>query len=451
MHDVGIEGGVVVGPRGPRAVNVYVIGERIAEITREMRPARTRIPADGLLVMPGMVDLHVHLMDPSAMEREDFPSGTAAAARAGVTSIVEHSHAGPVRSVADLEAKRRYLAHRSRVDYGLAAHAWPDRIANVPSLWAAGVTFVKVFTCTTHGVPGFGPAALLDLFRVACTADALSLVHCEDGSITEVAEERLRSAGRSDPGVLPDWRSREAELVSLAMTGALARTTGARIMAAHVSDVPALEVIERDRRAGGQIGIETCPQYLSLFENEVLDQGALRKFTPPARARTADDLDAMWDALARGRFTHVSTDHAPSTLAQKRSGDFWSVHFGLPGLDTTLSVLLDAAARGKISYERIVDAYSRTPARLIGLYPRKGRLGVGSDADVVLVDPAARWTVRSTDLHSKAGWSPYEGRTLIGRAVATFLRGQLVADDRGQLAPPGTGRWLPGPGTAMTA
>jgi dihydroorotase (multifunctional complex type) len=448
MHDLGIEGGWLIGPHGRRRHNVYIDGERVVEVTPEQRPALITVPADGLLVMPGMVDLHVHLMDPAATDREDFPSGTAAAARAGVTTIVEHTHAGPVRTPDDLAAKRRHLADRSRVDYGLAAHAWPDRLDGVAALWSAGATFFKVFTCTTHGVPGFGTVALLELLQRARAAGALCLIHCEDEAITAEAERQLRAAGRLDPELLPEWRSREAEMVALASTGALAAATGARVITAHVSHPRALDVVAAARRLGGPIGIETCPSYLTLLESEVTAYGPLRKFAPPARARDAGDLDAMWKALASRRITHVATDHAPSTRSQKGDGDFWAAPFGLPGLDTTLAVLLDGASKKQLTYERIVEAYSTTPARLAGLYPRKGRIARGSDADVVLVDPRQRWTVRSGDILSKAGWSPFEGRTLTGRAVATFLRGRRIADERGFLAAPGIGRWLPGPGAA---
>lgn len=448
MHDLGIEGGWLIGPRGRRRQNVYVDGEHVTLVTSERRPALARVAADGLFVMPGMVDLHVHLMDPAATDREDFPSGTAAAARAGVTTIVEHTHGGPVRTPEDLAAKRRHLADRSRVDYGLAAHAWPDRLDGVAALWASGVTFFKVFTCATHGVPGFGTGVLLEFLQQARAAGALCLIHCEDEAITDEAEKHLRAAGRLDPELLLEWRSREAEMVALASTGTLAAATGAHVITAHVSHPRALAVVAATRRLGGPIGIETCPQYLTLLEIEVSAQGPLRKFTPPARARDTGDLDAMWAALASRRITHVSTDHAPSTRAQKGEGDFWSAPFGLPGLDTTLAVLLDGASRKRLSYERIVEAYSSTPARLAGLYPRKGRIARGSDADIVLVDPDHRWTVRSADILSKAGWSPFEGRTLVGRAVATFLRGQRIADERGSMAAPGIGRWLPGPGAA---
>jgi dihydroorotase (multifunctional complex type) len=444
--DVGFEGGELVSPTGRAPGNLYVADGVVAAVTADRLAARRVIDARGLLVMPGMVDTHVHLMDPAAVDREDFPSGTAAAARAGVTTIVEHTHAGPVRTADDLAEKRRYLRDRSRVDFGLAAHAWPDRIDEVAELWRGGITFIKVFTCTTHGVPGFDAAHLLKLFRRTAEVGAVCLVHSEDETITADAEDQLRRVGRDDPHVIVEWRSREAEVTALAVATTLSASTGARMVAAHVSHTAALELIERQRRAGAPVTVESCPQYFSLLEDEILVQGALRKFTPPARARSVEELDEMWRALADHRINHVATDHAPSTVEQKAAGSIWDVHFGLPGLDTTLPVLLDAAARGLLSYERVVGAYAETPARTYGMFPRKGSLVVGADADVVLVDPAAQWTVEDHDILSRARWSPFRGRTLLGRAVATFVRGQPVAEDGDVVGEPGTGVFVPGPG-----
>ncbi len=177
----------------------------------------------------------------------------------------------------------------------------------------------------------------------------------------------------------------------------------------------------------------------------MLEHGAFRKFTPPARAREPEDLDAMWAALAAGEIDFMSSDHAPATAAQKRDGSIWDVHFGLPGIDTTFSVLLDGAHAGRITYERLVEAYAEAPARVYGL-AGKGSLRPGADADIVLVDPHERWTVRDDDVGSKAGWSPYAGRTLIGRAVRTFLRGAVVAEDGRVVGDPGGGRFVPGAG-----
>jgi len=443
--DLLVAGGTVVSPGGRARLHVGVRDGRVAYVGPEQPSAERTVDAGGLLVLPGGVDTHVHLMDPGSPEREDFPTGTAAAAAAGVTTLLEHTHGAPVRSPDDLRAKLSHLAERSNVDYGLAAHAWPGRAQDVGELWAAGVSFFKVFTCTSHGVPGHDPAALRDHLLATARAGAVSLLHCEDESLTLAAETLLRSQGRTDGGVLPDWRNRDAEVVAAAVAALLVRRTGARASIAHVSHPEVAQYIAKERRAGAQLAAEGCPQYFLLREDEVLEHGALRKFTPPARARTDDDEAQMWRLLRAGTLTHISTDHAPSTLEQKRAGDIWNVHFGLPGLDSTMSLLLDAAARGHLSYEDVVRVYSERPAQTYGLWPRKGSLAPGADADMVLVDPQARRTLRSEDVLSKAGWTPFDGREVQGTVVRTYLRGRLVAE-QGRPADERGGRFVPGPG-----
>lgn len=441
--DLGIEGGQLVTPQGRSRLHLYIAGGTIAALSAEPLPAVDVVDASGLLVMPGMVDAHVHFMDPADTSREDFPTGTAAALRAGVTTVIEHTHARPVVSAADLSEKVEYLAGRSRIDFALGAHAWPDRLEEVSGVWRAGVAFLKAFTCTTHGVPGFSNDALRRLFESAAASGALCLLHCEDETITTEAERQLREAARLDNAIVPAWRNREAELTALSTAAILARGTGVRAVAAHVSNPAAL-------KAAAGLTIESCPQYLSLFEREVLDHGAFRKFTPPARARSRADLDAMWRALADGAIDYVSSDHAPSTTAQKLGGSIWDVPFGLPGVDTTLSVLLTAAHRGAISYERVVDVYSEQPARIYGLWPTKGRLGVGADADIVLVDTEQRWKVQAGEIISKAGWSPFEQQTLIGRTVRTYTRGCLGMEEGVIATEPGHGSFLR-PALALSA
>src|SRR5579875_2936907 len=165
MFDLGIEGGTLITARSRSRLHLYVVEGRIAAITPEVYPATRRVDASGLLVMPGMVDAHVHLMDPADPSRETFPRGTAAAARSGVTTVIEHTHAQPVRTAADLREKAAYLAHRSRVDFALAAHAWPGQREAIADVWDAGAAYIKAFTCTTHGVPGFNHADLMELFE----------------------------------------------------------------------------------------------------------------------------------------------------------------------------------------------------------------------------------------------------------------------------------------------
>jgi dihydroorotase (multifunctional complex type) len=427
------------------AADVLIHEGRIAGVVEPgSTAAATTHDAGGLLVMPGFVDTHVHLMDPGSPEREDFPTGTAAAAARGVTTIVEHTHAHPVRSTRDLSEKTAYLRGRANVSFALAAHVWPDRIDALPDLWRAGITFFKVFTCTTHGVPAIEGDELRRTFERVAAFGGPCLVHAEDERRTAEAEAALRAAGRTDPGALREWRSREAELDAVRAVADLAVETGARLTIAHVSSPEVAEAIVAARRRGADLAAEACPQYLLLREDEVLEHGALRKFTPPARIRSADEADQMWRLLAGGVLTHVATDHAPSTREQKLAGDIWDAPFGLPGLDTTSRLLLDAAAAGRLTWSDVVRRYAEEPARRYGLWP-KGRLEEGADADVILVDPDASVRIRDEDVISKAGWTPFAGRETKGDVVRVFLAGEEIARD-GVPRDGRTGGFLAGPG-----
>ena len=443
--DLAVVGGTVVSGTGRSRTNVYVSDGRVALVDEAVLGAAEIVDAGGLLVMPGMVDTHVHLMDPGDSSREDFPSGTGAAAANGVTSIVEHTHGHPVRKVTDLHDKLDHLRSRSRVDFGLAAHVWEDHLGDLEGLWAAGAAFFKIFTCTTHGVPAIEGETMTAVLTEMGRIGGNCLIHCEDETLTAEAERRLRAEGRTDPALLIEWRNRPAEEVAVQAVAALARHASARATIAHVSTPEVAALVASARASGADLVAEGCPQYFFLREDEVKVAGALRKFTPPARIRNEREQDAMWDLLRNGGFSHISTDHAPSTLAQKAAGSFWDVHFGLPGLDTTFRLLLTEAANARIRYEDVVALYSENPARRYGLHPRKGHLGVGADADIALVDPDRDWVIENSDVISKAGWSPYAGRRGRGTVEATYLRGAKVAE-AGKPVDRFEGRFLPGEG-----
>lgn len=199
----------------------------------------------------------------------------------------------------DLWDKRAYLEGRSHVDYGLAAHVWPDD-QDLQDLWDAGTCFFKAFTCTTHGVPSCDYGSLRRLFAAIAKFGGVSLVHCEDESITKNAAEDLRREGRMDGGIIPQWRSPDAEIVALAAVTHLAEQAGARVVLAHVSSSDAVQAVARIRRSHSEVYVESCPQYMTLLEQEVIHYGALRKFTPPARARSRRDLTDMWQAVDIG-------------------------------------------------------------------------------------------------------------------------------------------------------
>ena len=448
--DVVVGGGTVVTGGAVTRADVVVRDGRIAGIVEPGAAEGTTIDADGLLVLPGFVDTHVHLMDPGPTEREDFPTGTAAAAARGVTTIVEHTHAHPVRDRRELAEKVSHLRDRSHVSFGLAAHVWPDRIDDLDARWDAGITFFKIFTCATHGVPAVEGDDLRRALHAVAAVEGICLVHAEDEGRTARAEEALRAAGRTDPGVIPAWRSRDAELEAVEAVVGLAVETGARVTIAHVSSPEVVRSIVAARRRGADIAAEACPQYLLLHEDEVLTEGALRKFTPPARNRGPEDVEEMWRLLAAGALTHVATDHAPSTKSQKLADDIWEAPFGLPGLDTTSRLLFDAVAAGRLTWSDVARRYAEEPARRYGLWPTKGSLEVGADADLALVDPAATVHLRDEDVLSKAGWTPFAGRTTRGDVVRVLLGGEEIARD-GRPREERRGRFLPGPGLRARA
>ena len=226
----------------------------------------------------------------------------------------------------------------------------------------------------------------------------------------------------------------------------LAYATGARVVIAHASSPPVLALVVGAQRAGARVSAEACPQYLTLLEDEVDQHGALRKFTPPARARDEGELAAMWAALGAGDgLEYVASDHAPSTREQK-AGGLWDAPFGLPGIDTTSTMLIDAALEDQIPLERLAAVYSEIPARTYGMGPQKGTLEPGADADVVLIDATATRTISDDSVRSKAGWTPYAGRSVRGAVVSTFLRGEEIFRAGEVLAEPGLGTFVPGGG-----
>lgn len=438
--DLVIKNGRIVTAGGEFQGDVYIRDGKIAGVGHLDVEAAESIDASNLLVMPGMFEAHAHLMDPAEIDREDMPTGTAAAAAQGVTTLIEHSHCTAVHSGEEFRKKRDYLKDRSVIDFGIGAHFPIVSIDHVGEAAEEGAAFIKVMACTTHGIRGVTTGELHEAMSRFGHLRIPFLVHAEDEGLTASAEAGLKAANRQDGGIIPEWRSLLAETVSAQNTATIAEATGALTVLAHCSHPVIFRIAREARERGADLWTEACPQYFALREDEALTQGALRKFTPPNRMRSEADAEALWACI--GERAYFASDHAPSTLAQKSSGSIWKVPFGLPGVDTTFRFLLDAAARGRMTYSMLVDLYCRRPAMLYGYYPRKGTLSPGADADVILVDPNGEYEMTNAMVISKAGWTPYAGRTFRGRTKAVYLRGQKIAADGACLAKPGTGEFI---------
>lgn len=438
--DLIIKNGRIVTAEGEFSGNVYIRDGKITGLGQLDMAARESVDATGLLVLPGMFEAHAHLMDPKETEREDMPTGTAAAAAQGVTTLIEHSHSTAAHSGTEVTEKIKALQDRSVIDFCVGAHFPTETVDHVGEAVAAGAAFIKVMTCTTHGIKGVSTGDLHAAMIRFGGSKIPFLIHAEDEGLTTSAEKALKAARREDGGIIPEWRSLLAETVAVQAVAAIAEATGARTIFAHCSHPEIFRIAQKARRRGADVWTEACPQYFALKEEQVLTEGALRKFTPPNRIRSEADVEALWACV--GPNAYFASDHAPSTLAQKQKGNVWAVPFGLPGIDTTFRFLLDAAARGRMSYPQLVELYCRRPATLYGFYGRKGTLSPGADADVVLVDPQAEYVMTNEMVISKAGWTPYAGRTFRGRTKSVYLRGQKIAADGVCLAKSGTGAFI---------
>src|SRR5690625_2417225 len=412
---------------------------KIAVISKSpLRNAEHYINAEGLVLIPGMVDQHVHFMDPGETEREDFIHGSMAAAMGGVTTVIEHTHGFPVRNVQTFDEKMDHLKNRSLVDYGLTAHAFPEDIGNLKPLWDRGVMMFKIFTCTTHGIPTMNNDYLYRAFEEIASFNGTCLVHCEDDAITEGNEMRLRNVMRFDNEIISEWRSEAAEEIAVANVALMARLTGVNTIIAHVSHPLVIDLIKREQVEGANLYAEICPQYLFLDDEVIKEKGPFAKFTPPARS--ADKSRKLLELTNNGDIQLLSTDHAPSTVEQKMEGTIWDCNFGLPGVETTLPMMLNLVNEGEITLEQVVKLYSEMPARILGIYPQKGSITVGADADLVLLDMKHKWTLKDEDIISKSGWTPYDGIEITGKPLYTLVRGNIVVENGSIVGKPGIGK-----------
>ncbi|MFO7740514.1 MAG: amidohydrolase family protein [Desulfatiglandaceae bacterium] len=443
--DLVIRGGMVAMPAGTFEADIYVQeGKVLALGNGGGLDAKRTMNARGLIVMPGAVDGHVHMMDPGHTDREDFTTGTAAAAVGGATTVIEHHRTEPPVLNAKLFAEKRdYCNPKAVVDFAFMGGAVPDNIRELKGMWDLGAVAFKTFTCELHGVKPMPPGNLQELFRTLKGFEGITLIHAEEDSILKVNESALRASGRKDYLTVSDWRSEDAEYMAILTAVTLARQTGARAIFAHVSLPKSLRIIHEARLNGVRVYAESCPQYFYLSRKDLEEKGPWVKFAPAVR--DAGTGEKMWAALEMGHVDILSTDHCPFPKAEKAGGiqDIWDAPFGIPGIETTVRLMLNGVNQGWVSLEKTVRALCETPARLYGLYPQKGCILPGSDADILLVDMNVRETLTNDKILAKCGWTPYDGLEVQGKVLTTILRGEVVADNGRAVGDPGYGRFVP--------
>jgi dihydroorotase/allantoinase len=440
-----IKNGTIVNSRGEFKGNILIKNGKIAalldpEIQIE---ADEIIDAGGNFIIPGGVDAHTHMMDPGHTEREDFTTGTMAAAYGGITTVIDHHRTvPPVYSVKELKEKIEYLRDKAVVDFGLKGGGSPDNVDKLKDMWDAGVTGFKMFTCDLHGVKAMLPGNLYNTFRELRRIGGIALIHCEDNSITSLNEERLKKEGRNDYLSQCEWRSALAERVAVETVISVAKETGARVVIAHVSQPVLLEKIKEARDEGYPIYAESCPHYFYLTVEDLEKKGPWVKFTPPVK--TKEDVAKMWELFNKGYVTTIGSDHCPYPKEDKMRGEknIWDAPNGIPGVETSMRLMLNAVSEGKTTLNRIVETMCENPAKIYGLYPKKGAIEIGADADIVILDMEKEEVLSNEKVISKCGWTPYDGMKIKGVPALVMVRGQVVAKDGKVLGKPGMGQFV---------
>jgi dihydropyrimidinase len=456
-HEVVVRHGTIVTASETTRCDVGIDGGRITALGERLPPGRRELDATGLYVLPGGIDSHCHLEQVSSagvMCADDFYSGTVAAAFGGTTTVVPFAaqHRGTkLREV--VEDYHRRAGEKAVIDYAfhlIVADPTPEALRDdLPGLVAEGITSLKVYM--TYDRLRLGDEELLDVLTAARRLGALTMIHAENHGMIAWLSARLVGAGATAPRyhAISHPRVSEGEAVHRAVL--LAELVDVPILIVHVSDAAGATAIHRAQARGLRVYGETCPQYLFLTADD-LDRPGLEGMkygcSPPLRDRASQD--AIWAGLANGTFQAYSSDHAPyrfdesGKLPKGAHTTFKDMANGVPGIELRLPLLFsEGVGQGRLSLNEFVALGATNHAKLYGLYPCKGTIAVGADADLALWDRGRRVRVTASMLHDRVGYTPYEGRELLGWPVTVLSRGRVIVQDGRLHAERGTGQFLP--------
>jgi dihydropyrimidinase len=454
MSRILIRAGQIVSDGRSFPGDILVEDEKIAAVDKTIAGADgvdRVIDASDCEVFPGGVDPHVHmeLETPSGRSSDDFASGSRAALAGGTTTILDFVTPGRGESLLAALAARKAAARKSLCDYGLhmSVTAWHDRL--LPELEACrqdGILSVKTYLAYKETI-GLADSEFLAVLDLARRLNLLVMVHAESGDMVAYLQKKLLAQGKTTAAYHPLSRPPEVEGDAVRRALLMARLAGVPLYIVHVSSRQGVDAIRAAREAGQTVIGETCPQYLLLDENRYqgsADDSAAFVMSPPLRAR--DHQAALWAALAQGFIQTLATDHCPFTSAEKKKfadADFTRIPNGCGGIEYRLSLLYSFGVKsGKIPLTRFVDLVSTGPAKIFGLYPRKGVLRVGSDADLVIWDPQVKSTISADGQWQHGDHTVYQGLELHGAPRLVFSRGAAVFENGRIQGDPGRGNYL---------
>jgi D-hydantoinase len=410
------------------------------------------IDARGKVVLPGVVDAHVHVETPGPPTKpfgvysDDFENMSRAAVMGGITTVIPFVFASATNDPAAYLREYRDLAAREAwTDFGFHFGIANDKdVAAIPEVVRMGVCSFKALMAYKSQGSMASDRLLAAAMREVGRWRGLMMVHAEDGELIDALEERAKAAGQRTPPVYACCRPSAAENIAILRALALARGTSCVLYIVHLSTRAGLMSAMIGRNCGQAVVIETCPHYLLLTHKELQPHrlGPFAKIGPPLREHS--NGEALWQGLRAGEIDILASDHAPRLREQKLIGkeDIFSAPFGSPGLETLLPVLYDAFRERRLPLTTLARLLCEAPARTFGIYPRKGAIAVGADADLVLLDPDTRWTIDPATFQTNAKYSLWAGRKVRGKPVTTIVRGRIMQQDGKASGAPGWGKFL---------
>ena len=446
------KGGSVVSGRGVRRADLLVEGEKVVSLGRGLKAEADRtVDVTGCVLFPGFIDAHTHfdLEVAGTVTADGFASGSRAALRGGTTTVIDFACPDKGEPLAGGLARWREKAGgKTFCDYGfhMTIDDWGEDIRReLPEMFAQGISSFKMYM--TYPAMMLGDRDLYWALKELKALGGICGVHCENAGVIDGMAAEAAARGELSPASHPRTRPPYLEAEAVGRLLRIAQAAQAPVVIVHLTNGEALEEVLRARKRGQTVYVETCPQYLlldeELYAQEDFLEAARYVCAPPLRARK--EQDELWKALRRGEIQTVSTDHCAFTLEQKALGreDFRKIPGGLPGVETRGELMWSfGVARRRIGAARMCSLLSEDPARLYGLFPRKGILQPGSDADIVVYDPSGGHVIRAEDCVSAAGYSPYEGFAADGGIRQVWLRGRLAVEEGNVLETDPRGRYM---------
>ena len=443
--------GTVVSGRGTRRADVLVEDEKILQVARGISdPLARTVDVTGKLLLPGFIDAHTHFdLDVcNTTTADDFDSGTRSAIRGGTTTVVDFACPNKGESLHyGLDLWHKKADGKCWCDYGchMAIDDWNEDIEReIDDMYAGGISSFKMYM--TYPAMMIGDEAMYKALKKLKEKGGICGVHCENSGVINALIEEKRAAGATGVASHPETRPDYLEAEAVGRLLRIAQAVDIPVVIVHLTNAAALAEVHAARRRGQKVYVETCPQYLvlddSVYYNEDYSRAARYVCAPPIRK--SEDCRALWAGLRRGEIQTVSTDHCSFTLEQKEAGrgDFTRIPGGLPGVEARGELVYSfGVATRKISLAAMCRVLSENPAKLYGMFPRKGVIAPGADADIVVYDPRADHILRAEDMVSRAGYTPYEGFVTRGSIAQVWLRGRLMVED-GQVVGDRMGQYI---------